>query len=1108
MNVSVPVYIECIDLVYHAQDLCGLGCSSRHSDPVAVLKAVRQKLDDAFTELAAQADHGRLAAAAHAPVMSEHFLRLTIEIDRERKPCRLLFITVTGPEMRVAFTPSVPGLCFTVADGESLAERAEEALAQHFQAQKKLLPPSRPFVVPTVKGRAWVARADLTIDELPATRKEAQDDRVSFGTRRTFSGHVELKLVGRCLDRLYPDELERVVAREGELAELQEALDVRPPHSVLIVGARGVGKTALIHEYVHGKIERYGQGRRRVWHISPQRLIAGMSIVGQWQDRLHAILEAAKAYGEILYFDDLLGLFKAGNSASSRLNAAQVLKPFVERGAVTVLGEITPEALQVLQEVDRGFADLFQVIVLRTLSDAQNERVLIRAMQHLEAKWRCRFAIDVLPAVIDLQRRYARDTAFPGSACRFLSHLAVKFGKSAISRATVLEEFHALSGFSVSFLDAQAKLKRADVVAALANSIIGQDAAVQAAADAITVAKAGLNDPNRPLASFLFLGPTGVGKTQCAKAVAAYIYGSEEKLLRFDMNEYVEPYAAARLVGSFLEPEGLLTSAVRRQPFAVVLLDEIEKAHPDVFDLLLQLMGDGRLTDALGRTVDFTHVILIMTSNLGVREAGTRPGFNPERDHASEAYLKAAERFFRPELFNRLDRVIPFHSLARSDVRRIADLLIRQVFEREGLVRRKIVLDVAERALERVVDEGYRPQLGARALKRALERQLIQPIASQLAAVPPVAPAVISILPGRTGIVPRMQPLVEAVPVPWSVATFDAMTDASMVLLRIERALVRLQAKLAACRPREAITADSIRPEHWTYFAAREQLDLVAAAAHALRDGHEGASPGGAFESLSAQGVKSERLRRADSKTLKTVSWGNRRVFMQELAAAQDVDAFLSEIVAAAEGAPGDEGRNRLRALLRELAFLEVLVHAASLGGNDRVLIHFCMLGHCTAFNAHCLYEQLKSCLAKLGCGIEVPEDKYPTPLIVTGPCASILAAGECGTHLFCGAGTLGCIQVKVFPLAADEDAGAFTDSLLVRRERWMRAIAEGTAAPDGDPRAPGPVVRIYGWSILRCPVIDLGSGHATREGLLVDDLRMYILSRVPLPPELWEPMP
>lgn len=245
--------------------------------------------------------------------------------------------------------------------------------------------------------------------------------------------------------------------------------------------------------------------------------------------------------------------------------------------------------------------------------------------------------------------------------------------------------------------------------------------AVAACADAVTIAKARLNDPVRPIASFLFLGPTGVGKTQCAKSLAKYLFG-EGRLLRFDMNEFAGYSSVARLIGTFDAPEGLLTSVVRREPFAVVLFDEIEKAHPAFFDLLLGVMGDARLTDARGQTVDFTNTIIIMTSNLGAQEDATDLGFRQTNQSDASVYRQAAEKFFKPEFFNRVTRVVPFERLRREDVREIAGRLIQDIFSREGLTRRGVKLIVETEALNLLVQAGYHPQLGARALKRTLER--------------------------------------------------------------------------------------------------------------------------------------------------------------------------------------------------------------------------------------------------------------------------------------------------------------------------------------------------------------------------------------------------
>ena len=299
----------------------------------------------------------------------------------------------------------------------------------------------------------------------------------------------------------------------------------------------------------------------------------------------------------------------------------------------------------------------------------------------------------------------------------------------------MIAAFHEQTGLPRSFLDQRQTLSPDDVKHALRERFVGQPDAVQAAVEIIGIAKARLNDPARPLASLLLLGPTGVGKTQFAKSLAAYLFGSDERLLRFDMNEYVSASAVPQLVGTFAQPEGLLTSAVRRQPFAVVLFDEIEKGHPNIFDLLLQVLGEGRLTDSLGRTTDFTNTIIVLTSNLGAQRSTTGLGFGSRGEDLQRVSIRAAESFFRPEFFNRLDRVIPFDRIAREDLQQIARLLIDTVLRREGLVRRQCVLNIAPAALEWIIDQGHDPALGARALKRSIERELTRPIAEYLAGV-------------------------------------------------------------------------------------------------------------------------------------------------------------------------------------------------------------------------------------------------------------------------------------------------------------------------------------------------------------------------------------
>lgn len=356
-------------------------------------------------------------------------------------------------------------------------------------------------------------------------------------------------------------------------------------------------------------------------------------------------------------------------TSQSTLSVAALLKTVPERRHVRVIGEMTPEAFRVLREKDRSFADAFHVIRISELSADDNLRVLFSEQRRLETRHRCRFSIESLPAVIDLQRRYARDVAFPGKAANFLKRLAVRIEGEAqpdassdkagtpavISRERVLDAFHQQTGLPRSFLDQQQTLASDHVAQKPRERFVGQPDAVKAAVEIIAIARARLNDPTRPIASLLLLGPTGVGKTEFAKSLAAYLFGHADRLLRFDMNEYVSPNAVPQLVGTFAQPEGLLTAAVRRQPFAMILFDEIEKGHPDVFDLLLQVLGEGRLTDARGRTTDFSNTIIVLTSNLGTQRSESGLGFGKAltKEGVLQTFLQRTglpDRFLRDNL--------------------------------------------------------------------------------------------------------------------------------------------------------------------------------------------------------------------------------------------------------------------------------------------------------------------------------------------------------------------------------------------------------------------------------------------------------------------------
>ncbi|HKB03575.1 MAG TPA: AAA family ATPase [Gemmataceae bacterium] len=989
--------------------------------------------------------HDECARWSFSPALTQHRLDLVIELRRRKAKVKHLFVAFRHMGKRLAFTPAIPDLWFEVGRNADLKSRARDVLTDYWRTKERdddeeVLPEAD-----SLPGKAWVQTLELSAHPAVVKPKQSKFKFLSLGDESPPGGAAELQRVGRCLDWLYPDELDRAILRDAEVDELFRLLAARDRRPVLLVGPRQAGKTTVLHEVVYRRVAEKKSpfvNRDCVWLISPQRLISGMSYVGQWEARLLAILKHARKRHHVLYFDDMVGLFLAGISAVSTLSAAHVMKPYLERREVRVVGEITPEGLRVLQERDRAFADLFHILPVREPSDADTLRILIAAQRRLEGKHRCGFDLDVLPTVIDLQRRYERAAAFPGKAARMLTRLAVKADAdqqaagnstaetkdpfaptSTVTRDSVLTELHAQSGLSLAFLDRRARLDRHEILDALKSQVIGQDEAVEATADVIAVAKARLNDPDRPLAAFLFLGPTGVGKTETAKAVARYLFGDADRLLRFDMNEYVNSGSAARLVGTFDQPEGLLTAAIRRQPFAVVLLDEIEKADPEVFDLLLQVLGEGRLTDALGRTADFTNALVILTSNLGVREAEAQIGFREGGSAAAAAYTRAAEKFFRPEFFNRLDRVLPFRRLSRDHTRKIAERLVNEVLNREGFRQRKCVLNVTPAALDRVIDAGYDPTLGARAMKRSVERQLTQPAAARLSALPVDRFTVVNVYsetefsgrpigsPGDLQVDVRALEFAE----PLSPRT-DLDRPPIQRLEQLDSALSQIEESFANLRPAGAVFGRKVTQDQERYFVLRELADALGEDLDRLFDGY-------AHDRLARLEARQpdalgKKSRYRMIKPGAGPSW--KEPYEQparSLFAAQSMEEAIRELADRAEPEPGDAD---LLDVERRLALLRLM---ASAPPDDRPT-YLWLRGHPSG--APCpATEQLAVMYLQGwadGVGVELETVKSPAGLaasdrllLVKGLHARPLALTEAGTHLFCPAhGNVVPVRVEV----------------------------------------------------------------------------------------------
>ena len=991
MNVSVPVLVSVSGRRHTVRPVFHSGPIERDAELDRAMARLADELRKRLDELGKHGRHEELARYTFCPDLETPRLSLEIQLRRRVARVRVQLVTFRHFERTVAFCLGLPNRWFTVEREQTLRQRTEDVLTREYRALEKERGSASPEEL-QIERASWISTVELQIYP-PSTHHSSGTGLAELlaglaGGGR-MDGEDELREVGRCLDSAYPEGLQKAHFRERELTSLRGALQARPRRPVLLLGAPGVGKTTVIHEHVRRVVAKRAvrvPRNRLHWWLSPQRLISGMSYIGQWQQRALAILAECRDRKHLLYFDDLLGLYKAGITVNSSVAVAQLIKPFIERQEISVLAEMTPAAFGILQELDRGLADRFQVVRIDEPSREDNLSILIHRMRDLENRQRCEFDTQALPLAVALQRRYDRLSAFPGKAARFLEEVALKYPNQPVSRDEVMEEFHRSSGLSVAFLDDRMTLERETVVEFLSSRVIGQPTAVEAMADVVSVAKARLDDPDRPLAAFLFLGPTGVGKTESAKALAEYLFGSDERLLRFDMNEYNGPDAPARLVGTFRRPEGLLTSAVAQNPFCVLLLDEIEKAHPDVIDLLLQVLDDGRLTDARGRTVDFCNAIVILTSNLGARDAGRSFGFAGGRDSDQGVYARAAQQFFRPEFFNRLDRVVAFGSLARDHVRSIGERILRDLLGRDGLVRRRLLLDISRGTLDQVAEEGYQPDLGARALKRVVERRIARPLARELAAIHLDRPAVVAVAARGDDLSVDVEPLQEAeYQGRWPEQVISR--DPTALLQRAASAVERLEGELQTFRPPDVLDGTHHDPGVELYFDVKERL---AEARSSLRDLLEASSRDGS--SVVRPVNQNLRAKRKEAR-----NWGKRwGGVLQELKVVEDVGAYLRDL-RSTQSLPGNQLLDRVHAAVGQVSLIEAMIHGGPPRANEAVSVRLRSLGLSENERLSACRQFLELLVASMPLELQTSDD---TTAVFEGPVARSLIDCVAGTRL------------------------------------------------------------------------------------------------------------
>ena len=588
-----------------------------------------------------------------------------------------------------------------------------------------------------------------------------------------FDGATEIEKVGNELNSAYPAELSRAYYQDEQVERLYRIIFGEENTPIVIVGPEGVGKHTLLQEVVYRYMKANFKDNdlylQKIWHIDPTRIIAGMKYVGWWQKRMEAILKYVRDRHSLLsqkstdtdkiVIDNVVALTRIGKSSQNTMTLSDLLKPYLEKRQLQLILIATPEEWKVLQEKDRRFSDLFQVMRLKEPDQQTAAKMVLKQRNHLEVIYDCEFTIQAIMQLFVIQRNYLRGKALPGSISKLMNQLAVKYRQQMIDLPEVRDEFELFSGLNDKIFDSDYTFSEEEIQQAIASRLVGQEEAVRSLASAIHLIKSKLVVPGKPMASFLFIGPTGVGKTQASKVLSEYITGGEQHLMRFDMNEYIDAGAVHRLIGDEHHPEGHLTGKVRYQPFGVVLFDEIEKAHPKVHDLLLQVLDDGRLTDSLGKTVDFTGTIIIMTSNVGARQAATQLGFDAKQRDQSDVYRKAVENRFRPEFINRIDEIVIFKSLQLPHILSIARLQIKELLKRDGFVRRTTILNISTDALEWVARRGYDEKMGGRALKRQIEKDLTTLSAEQLISTNTDNPIIFDILFKNETLVPQITPM-------------------------------------------------------------------------------------------------------------------------------------------------------------------------------------------------------------------------------------------------------------------------------------------------------------------------------------------------------------